>query len=85
MYYRYLEFLQWKKDEEDFTYSRFNKKHGDGLRKGDVVLQRFYCHRNGNFGRKGNNLRNLKVQGTCKNGERCPASMIVRKHNKGSY
>jgi len=76
-----LEFLAWKHAEETRTVSRFVKNHGAH----NTTIEHYYCSRSGSFQSKGTKKRHLKIQGTCKVGSKCPASITAAFTPRGTY
>jgi len=82
----FVEFNVWKQQEEDVTMSRYIKTGGDcHTRRHQSTLRRYYCNRSGRYVTKGNRLRHMKVQGTCKIGSNCPAAMFAKISSAGKY
>jgi len=72
------EFLTWKSSEEYSTASRYIKVRRDVRNSQGDVRRVYRCHRSGSYRPRGRWGRQLKVQGTCKIGAICPASLFVR-------
>lgn len=70
------EFQSWKAEEEQKTSSEYNRK---GAPYSDVNSQiwYYYCNRAGKYKPKGSNIRQMKLQGTCKTGKQCTAHIKV--------
>lgn len=73
-----LEFNQWKTEEEDTTTCRYVKGRRDVKRADGVVRRAYYCHHSGRYVPQGKGVRHLKVQGSCKTGVFCPASILAK-------
>lgn len=62
---KYDNFLKWKEEEEASTRSKFVVERGaTKIKEGKSYS--FVCHRSGFYKPKGNKVRHLKTQGTCK-------------------
>jgi len=72
------DFLSWKESEEDLTTSHYAKRRPDSKCMNGDKRRMYYCHRSGLFVTRGKGVRALKIQGSCKTGARCLASMAVR-------
>ena len=74
------EFQSWKAEEQQKTKSEYNRK---GAPYSDVNGQiwYYYCNKTGKYKPKGSNIRQMKLQGTCKIGKQCTAHMkVILKH-----
>ena len=73
----FVEFHKWKAAEEDETVCQYVKGRKD-IKKANGVIRRMYCcHRSGRYKPSGRGIWRLKVQGSCKTGQICPASIHV--------
>jgi len=77
----FIEFLAWKDVEESRTVSRFVKERSEDNKN----IQHYYCRRSGSYKSRGTNKRHMKIQGTCKVGSKCPASITAVFTPRGTY
>lgn len=73
-----LKFQDWKAGEEEATSSSYVRVRRTKKQATGAVMNIYYCHRRGHYRTKGKAVRQLKVQGTCKIGGICPASLVVK-------
>jgi len=59
----------------------FIKKHGSRNKN----IEHYYCRRSGTYSSLGTQKRHIKVQGSCKAGSKCPASMSATCTPRGTY
>ena len=74
--------MTWKKEEEDGAMCRFIKATANFMNK-DCQRRYYVCHRSGRFVSKSRNIRNLKVQGSCKIGQKCTSFINVKINSSG--
>jgi len=74
----FVDFLQWKAEQEDSSSSSFVKARQDRKLRSGGLARTYYCHRSGHYRHRGRNVRHMKIQGSCKIGSVCPASMFVK-------
>ncbi len=70
------DFQSWKAEEEQRTNSEYTRKgapYNDINRK----IWYYYCNRAGEYKPSGSNIRQMKLQGSCKIGKQCTAHMKV--------
>jgi len=69
----FVEFKTWKHDEETRTVTGFNKRHGSANKS----IEHYYCRRSGRFKSQSSQKRRMKMQGSCRAGSECPASITT--------
>lgn len=69
--------MEWKKQVESSSVASFVKVRRDN-KIGNVTRRQYYCHRSGRARVRGRGLKHIKIQGTCKTNQKCPAAMFVR-------
>lgn len=80
------EFLNWKADVENKTYSRYlrNSKYKISNNSESHETVYYCCHRSGSYIPKGKGIRQLKSKGSNKINAYCPASIQLEKNNNGN-
>lgn len=71
------EFMEWKVGEEEQTCSQYVKQTGDCVRSDGYIRRIYVCHRSGPYRKCGRSIRHLKVQGSNKIDDKCPACMEI--------
>jgi len=84
----FAEFEQWKLQEENATMSQYIKIRGDHRhcfkwKKTAATFRSYYCHRSGHSRVRKYRHRHVKVQGSCKIGNKCPAAMFAKISSTG--
>nr|CAI5829498.1 unnamed protein product [Callosobruchus analis] len=79
----FLQFLEWKKQEENCTFYRYVKRCSTKISKVGEKRATYYCHRSGTFKSRSKGHRKIKKQGTKKIGKDCPARMYVKVSTTG--
>nr|CAD7590256.1 unnamed protein product [Timema genevievae] len=72
------EFKTWKHNVEESTASYFVQERGKQKMADGSAAINFVCHRSGSYAPKGFGKRPLKLEGSCKMGNRCTAEVICR-------
>nr|CAD7399826.1 unnamed protein product [Timema poppensis] len=72
------EFKIWKHSVEESTASYFVQERGKQKMADGSAAINFVCHRSGSYAPKGFGKRPLKLEGSCKMGNRCTAEVICR-------
>ncbi len=70
------DFITWKNKVEKDTNAQFSQ-HCAPQTMGNSKVWYWYCHRAGKYIKKGDNIRQLKTQGSKKTGGQCTAHMKV--------